>query len=387
MADRNNNGIDDKYETTYGRRRPGDTTSPSTAGRTQKHGVAKVWEDFLQGPVRGVTNWMGDTTLDLLSLPRKEGRSAGDVLLGMPMRRSTGTRNRPGGGSFGDPSLDGAVESQTLSLLDFLGQAESLADRLGLGQGGGGVDYSDAIANANRNAEINRAHLSGIYNQLRQGLEQDRAGIAENYGGAIDRSAEITERAQQGVQGAANALSAKRANEAAALGLNTAAAAQNATKQQPEDIALKAVADAAGRGENEQRMFNAQQANATTHSNNVQDASRFSEARAQGALDASLADRLAELAQLQAQANAENARAQSGRGESILGLAQWLYGDANDRSQLDYENTLKAAEVAGANAQTTPQFTLEQLMQGQIDSGLNTQDYLSFMKLLAQLND
>lgn len=389
MADKNRNGIDDRYEVSYGRRSPGDRTSPSVATQSRPDGIGGAWQDFLQGPVRGLSNFIGDLGLDLMSRPRVKGQSAGDQMFGVPARRpSPGSRTRPaGGGSFEPPApLPGAGAPTTppLSLLDFLSQASGIVDQLGIGQGGGGPDYSGAIDSARSQALANRQHIANLYGQLRQGLEQDRGSIAQNYGGAIDRSQDIAEQAQSVTRDAYNAAQARQDQAVQALGMQQAAASQELDRPTTQQQAADAVADSAARAQNAQTMYNSQQANATTHSQNVQNASRFSETRAQGALDASLADRIAELEQMQAQA------ASQGGGErqsAILSLAQQLYGDAQNGSQQDFENQLALAKALGQQEQPdAPGVTLEQLMRGQQESGLNTQDYMAFMKLLSQLN-
>lgn len=391
MADKNRNGIDDKYETSYGRRSPGDKTSPSVAGKERPAGIAGAWQDFLQGPVRGVSNFIGDLGLDLASKPRVKGQSAGDQMFGVPSRRpAPGGRMRAGGGSFGPPPVTdpNAGATQQRSLLDFLSEAEGLVDKLGIGQGGGGggVDYSGAMADARSQAAANRGHISGIYNQLRQGLESDRAGIASNYGGAIDRSQEIAQEAQATTRAAYDAAQARQDQAVQALGMQSAAAAQQLDRPTTQQLAADAIGDSAARAQNAQTQYNSQQANATSHSQRVQDASRFSESRAQAELDQSLTDRLNELAELQAQAQMQASASGGERGSSILSLAQSLYGDAQTQSQQDYENELAVAKLMQQGQSAPPGYTLEQLMKGQEKSGLNTQDYLSFMKLLSSLN-
>lgn len=393
MADKNRNGIDDKYETSYGRRSPGDRTSPSSvAAKDRPAGISGAWQDFLQGPVRGFSNFVGDLGLDLASKPRVKGQSAGDQMFGVPSRRSTaGGRMRVGGGSFGTPpAVDPAAGAvQQRSLLDFLSEAGNIVDQLGIGGGGGGggVDYSGAISQANSTAAANRQHLSGIYNQLRQGLEQDRAGIATNYGGAIDRSQDIAENAQNVTRAGYDAAQARQDQAVEALGLQQAAASQQLDRPTTQQQAADAIGDSAALAQNAQTQYNSQQANATTHSQNVQDASRFSETRAQADLDADLAARLDELARMQAEAQMQQASGDGARGSSILSLAQALYGNQLDQSQQDFENQFAVQKLLGQQQQPAAQpLTLEQLLSGQEESGLNTQDYLSYMKLLGSLN-
>ena len=390
MVDKNRNGIDDKLEVSYGRRSPTDRTSPSVVGQERPDGIAGAWQDFLQGPVRGVSNFIGDLGLDLASKPRVKGQSAGDQMFGVPARRSTpGNRSRPGGGSFGpSPNPGPEVTTNQPSLLDFLSQASGLVDQLGIGGGGGGggVDYSGAMENARNQAGINRQHLAGIYGQLRQGLEQDRTGIASNFSGAVDRSQDIAQEAQNTTRAAYDAAQARQDQAVQALGMQQAAASQQLDRPTTQQLAADAIGDSAALAQNAQTQYNSQQANATQHSQNVTDASRFSEVRAQGELDASLTERLEELAMLQAQQAQQSAADSGARGSSILSLAQQLYGDAQNTSQQDFENQLAAAKIANSQQEISPGFTLEQLLRGQSDSGLNTQDYLSYMKLLNSLN-
>jgi len=382
MADKNKNDIPDDREGFAVQGFNGPVKPPAAkppAGRPT--GIAGAWQDFLQGPVRAGANFAGDLGLWLSSKPIKPGQSAGDQMFGVPEPVRGGGKVAVRTPNVKPPVTDGG-QTASPSLLDFLSQATGLYDQLGLG-GGGGADYSGAMENARNTAAQNRQHLAGIYNQLRQGLEQDRAGIAENYGGAIDRSQDIAQEAQGVTRAAYDAAQARQDQAVQALGMQQAAASQQLDRPTTQQMAADAIGDSAARAQNAQTQYNSQQANATQHSQNVQDASRFSETRAQGELDASLSDRLAELAQLQAQQSQQNA---GQRGSGILSLAQQLYGDSQNTSQQDFENQLAVLKATGGGQPTPPQYTLAQLMQGQSDSGLNTQDYLSFMKLLSSMN-
>lgn len=385
MADKNRNGIDDKYETSYGRRSPGDTTSPSVAGQPKKPGgLAGAWQDVLQGPVRGMANFAGSIGAFLGSKPQPiKGTNAGDQMFGVPVTTSTrATRSRPGGGgSFGpapDTLMRGATSSPT-SLLDYLAQATALADQLGLGggAGGGGVDYSGAMSQARGERDRNSAYLSALYGQLRTGLQGDRAGIAQNYGGAIDRSQEIAQQAQDATRQAYDAAQAKQDQAVSALGMQQAAASQQLDRPTTQQQAADAIADSAARAQNAQTQYNSQQANATTHSQNVENASRFSEVNAQSALDASLSQRLSELAQLQAEQNAQRASQGSERGQNILSLASQLYSDEQNRSQNDFENQLTMSELLNSQNQAPgPSISIEDLLGLRETTGLSIDDLL-----------
>lgn len=385
MADRNRNGIDDDLEVSYGRRSPGDKTSRSVAGQQNPGGIASAWQDFLQGPVRGVANFAGDLGLFLSGRNPTPGNSAGDQMFGMPVQRqsSPGSRSRPGGGAFGpggDMELTGG--DKALSFLDYLSQAGGIIDKLGIGQG---VDYSPARADAQNTRDRNSAYLTAVYNQLRQGMDEDRGDIAENFGGAIDRSQQITQNANQATQGAYDAAQAKAGSDAQALGMGAAAASINRERPGLAEQAADAIADQAAGGARAQTQYNSQQANSLEHNSNVRDASRFAETRSQADLNASLASRLAELATLQSQADAQAAQTRQG---GITSLGQYLYENAQSQSQQDYDNMLAALEQNAAmqGNQAGPGYTLEQLMEQQQNSGLNTQDFNTFMKLLSSLN-
>jgi hypothetical protein len=387
MVDKNRNGIDDSKEgfavVGFGGKPKAQPASP-TRPAAPSTGAAKAWQDFLQGPVRGVSNFAGDLGLWLTSQPIVKGNSAGDQMFGVPERRAAAGAGRNMARVSTKTPVAPSVDPVTNpSLLDFLSQAEGLVDQLGIGGGGGGPDYSGAMSSARQEAANNRQHLAGIYGQLRSGLENDRAGIAQNYGGAIDRSQEIAQEAQSTTRAAYDAAQARQDQAANALGMQAAAASQQLDRPTTQQQAADAIADSAARAQNAQTQYNTNQTSATTHSQNVQDASRYSEARAQGALDQSLSDRIAELSQLQAQSQASG---QGQRGSAILSLAQSLYGDAQGQSQQNFENRLAYDEMLAGAQQAPPSYTLAQLMQGQADSGLNTQDYLSFMKLLNSLN-
>lgn len=409
MADRNKNGIDDKYE----KFKPGQKVSSPAGipGTRAKEVPEQNWlSAMLTRPVRQGLNFIGDTALAFSgqggrSTTDRFGTGLGDTIFGVTPGyydernravQSAAKNKKPATPQLtGMPAMSGAPVAKQPSLLDFLSQAGGIVDQLGIGGGGvggggGGIDYSGAIANANETAVRNRGHISGIYNQLRQGLEQDRSGISSNYGGAIDRSQQIAQEAQDSTRAAYDAAQARQDQAAQALGMQAAAASQQLDRPTTQQQAADAISDSAARAQNAQTQYNSQQANALTHNTNVQGASRFGEARAQADLDASLSDRLAELTQLQAEANAQAAASYGGgggeRGSAILSLAQSLYGDSLSQGQQDFENELALAKVVGQQQSQAPGFTLEQLLKGQADSGLNTQDYLSFMKLLNSLN-
>lgn len=407
MADKNKNGIDDKYE----KFKAGQTIkSPAGIPGTRAREIPETnWLGaMLTRPVRQGLNFIGDSALAFSgqggrSNADRAGTGLGDTIFGVTpgyydeRNRAVQAAAKKSGAPkpTGMPALSGgAKEVSQPSLLDFLSQAGSIVDQLGIGDGGGGggggIDYSGAIANANANAATNRGHIAGIYDQLRQGLAQDRTGIAENFGGAIDRSQQIAQEAQTATRGAYDAAQAQQDQAVQALGMQQAAASQQLDRPTTQQMAADAIGDSAARAQNAQTQYNSQQANATQHNQNVESASRFGETRAQGELDASLSERLAELAQLQAEADyASRASApidSGARGSSILSLAQSLYGDSQNQSQQNYENELAMAKLMGSQQAAAPGYTLEQLMRGQADSGLNQQDYLSYMKLLNSLN-
>ena len=405
MADKNKNGIDDKYET-Y---KPGQKIkAPAGLPNTRAREIPETnWlSAMLTRPVRQGLNFIGDGALAFSGQGGRSdadrfGTGLGDTIFGVTpgyydernraVQAAAQAKNKKAPTQLtGLPASNGSPVAQQKSLLDFLSEAGNIVDQLGIGGGaGGGVggpDYSGAMQSARDEAARNRQHLAGIYSQLRQGLEQDRTGIAQNYGGAIDRSQQIAQTAQDVTRSAYDAAQARQDQAVNALGMQAAAASQQLDRPTTQQQAADAIGDSAALAQNAQTQYNSQQANATTHSQNVQNASRFSEARAQGELDQSLTDRLAELAQLQAQSQAQAAVGDGGaRGSSILSLAQQLYGDQQDQGQQDYENELAMAKLMGQQQQS-PQVTLAQLLQGQQKSGLNTQDYLSFMKLLNSIN-
>lgn len=392
MADRNRNGIDDDLE-----------KRPVSTAPQQASGLAGLGQGILQGPVRGLVNFGGDIGRFLTSKPpTAPGGGLGDIVFGMPTRNTVsnpGARARLGGGAgVRAPQAAEPEPMQQPSLLDFLAQAEGLVDQLGIGGGGGGgVDYGGAMDQARSTHGENRAYLQAIYNQLRGGMTEDRGKITENTQGSIDRSQQIAQEAQQATQQAYDSAADAQAQEANALGMSAAQASINTERPGLRAQAADAISDSNARAQNAQTLYNTQGDNALRHNQNVQDASRFSEVRAQSALDASLAERLSELSQLQAQASAQAAAQGAGqRGSAIQGLAQYLYEDSRNTSQQDFENQLRVsgmqsdADLAREKLQaqqSRPSFNLAQLMQGQAQSGLDQKSYLDYMKLLASLND
>ncbi len=390
MVDKNKNGIDDYYEVSYGRRTPGDTTSKSVVGAPKRpEGIAGAWQDFLQGPVRGFANFAGDLGNFFASKPVTPGQSAGDQMFGVPNRSRTAAPRRgtgQGGGSFGPPVPPPGPETspaQRKGLLEFLSEAGPIVDQLGIG--GGGPDYSGAMQNARDTQQRNSAYLTAIYNQLRGGMQEDRGKITENTQGSIDRSQQIAREAQQGTQQAYDSAAAAQAQEANALGMQSAQASINTERPGLQAQAAQAIEDSNARAQNAQTLYNTQGDNALRHNQNVQDASRFSETRSQADLNASLADRLAELSTLQAQANAEG---QSRRASAIQSLGQYLYENQNSMDQQDFENQLRVlgiqqeADIARQKAQGQQGYTLADLMRSQAESGLNQQDFINYMKLV-----
>jgi hypothetical protein len=393
MADKNRNGIPDQYESSYGRTSPGKKSDLKNVNE-KAPGIAGAWQDFLQGPLRGGANLMGSSAAFLGSQPNPaKGDNIGDQLFGVPsVKRPVGTRSRAGGGSFGTPGgADPAMSEQT-SLLDWLAQAGSIYDQLNpAGPGAQATDYSPAINQANQSRDRNSAYLDAIYNQLRGEMTKDRGNIEQNFGGAIDRSQEITKEAQTATQSAYGAAQAQASQEAQALGMQAAAASINTERPSLTAQAADAIADQASTGQNAQIDYNNQQANALEHNSNVQNASQFAQVRSQGDLNASLAERLAELQVMQSEANSQaanqNAAAGAGRGDAILSLAQSLYGDQQNQDQQEFDNKYAMEKLLrGGAAQQAPQYTLQQLMQGQQESGLQQGDYIQMMKLLLSAN-
>lgn len=400
MADRNNNGIDDDLEVSApnARNRTGGSAGKPAVGqwsRQRPDGIAGSLQDFLQGPVRGVGNFVGDLGLFLASKPVVPGNSLGDRMFGIPTAPPSrpDARSREGGGSGVRTAAVGSPISQEApkrSLLDFLSQASGLVDQLGIG--GGGPDYGGAMEQARSTRDENRAYLQAIYNQLRGGMQEDRGKIVENTQGSIDRSQEIAKEAQANTQQAYDSAAAAQAQEANTLGMASAQASINTERPGLKAQAADAIADSNSRAQNAQTLYNTQGDNALRHNQNVQDASRFSEVRSQAELDASLAARLSELSQLQAQASAQGS---AQRGSAIQNLAQYLYEDQNSTSQQDFENQLRVLGIQQdsdlareklAMQNSAPQFDLASLMRGQQESGLDQKSFIDYMKLLNSLN-
>jgi hypothetical protein len=291
---------------------------------------------------------------------------------------ANGTERNPNAPAVEDPNAP-----KPLSFLDALAQASGIVDGMGLGQA---VDYSPAVNEANSTRDKNSAYLGAIYNQLRGEIDKDRPVIQQNFGDAISTNQDITRTAQDATQEAYGAAQRQASQEGQALGMQTAQASINTERPGLLQQAANAVEDQADRGQNAQTMYNTNQANALEHNTNIRGASNFAETRSQAELNSSLAQRLAELSVAQSEANSA---AQNERGSAITSLGQYLYGDSQSQGQQEYENMLAAAEAQAkaGGGQQAPAMTLAQLMQGQADSGLPQQDYLSFMKLLASLND
>lgn len=260
MADRNNNGIDDKLE-----------NRQSKFGAGQAKGLGAKMPSFKPGATyretpyyTGILGEVGNFGIDTL---RNLDNFWDSNVLG---------NRRPQGGGAGDYRWGSAPKKRDMSFVDdLLKSSQSLAQGALRGGGQGGVPLGDSqlpsfmsfLEEAMGNSGVSRvsfdpqrnnarqrgtehdARLAAMYEQLQNSMRQDGATTQQNFQGAIDDTAQRSAAAQQQIQAASNTADDRNAQVLANLGIEEA---QGNIVQGGRDLnsqTADAVADAAARGQ------------------------------------------------------------------------------------------------------------------------------------------
>lgn len=340
MADKNRNGIDDKYENS----------------RYKNPDIVKSSKSPFFGPLQDMArqgyNFLDDISfLPSLAVPKNANPEfrAGDYLFGVPKSRMA-PKAAPWLREKAGPPLPPLVDkepppvgnTQLPSFMSFLQDA--------MGQSGvDSVSFDPQRNNARQRGTEYDARLAAMYEQLQNSMRNDGAATQQNYQGAIDDTAQRAAAVQQQIQAASNAADDRNAQVLANLGIEEA---QGNIVQGGRDLNTQtadAVADAAARG---QISGDALQQN--QQSAGAQNAGLVGAAGLEGNLQrARVQSELASLlAQYDMQEQEANRQAQQQSFTQAMGLANAQYEDA--WRQRGYEDDMSKWLFEQQQAATQP---------------------------------
>lgn len=336
MADRNNNGVDDRYENLKPRRSGGNPLSSSAWDTFQRgatyaptkynapgmFGLGEVG-NFLIDADRGFTNWWDKYAMG--NRDRPEGGALGDFRYGSAPKKEEAYRGAFGRGvSRGLAALEAAApppvgDTQLPSFMSFLQQAMEMSG------GPERISYDPQRADARRRGAEYDARIAAMYNQLANSMRDDGTGIQKNFQGAIDDTAARSAETQQAIQGASDSADARNMEVLRNLGIEDA---QAGIIQGGRDLNTQAagnVAEAAARGQIAGDALTQNQQAAGAHNANLVGAAglegNLQRARVQSELSSLLA-------QYDMQEQEANRQAQQQSLSQSMGLANALYEDA-----------------------------------------------------------
>lgn len=275
------------------------------------------------------------------------GGGYGDSLLGAERNYagagSTGSRNRPGGGTW-DPPVE-EKPSPGMSFADYLQMAS------GIFGGGNSIPMANYDPQRNllkQNAADNDSRLEAMYRQLRGSIDADAPVIQKDYQDAIDSTAQNAATAQQNTQAATDSANSRNDAVLANLGIEQAMGNQI---QQGTDLSsqtARQITDQASRGQAAGDRLVSNQATAVNHNTNVGNAAGLEGNLQRATNQAKLQSLLGQLGMQEEQENASRIaqnNSQNGIGEQIR-LAQWMMGDATDERRYQDSISQSAAELA-----------------------------------------
>lgn len=357
MVDRNRNGIPDEDEKPgrreYAKPKP---ISPIGGRRPQVEQNPVVSKN--ENPFGG-----------LVSLGRTLGGALG---LGRPSQ-SPAERVAPKGAMWklgrGPRAALPPVEDTQKTFADYLNEAMSLLG--GEGQGGGaGVSYDPQRQTLRSNASEADARLEAMYRQLRGSIDADAPVLQQAYGEAIDSTADVAQRAQDQIQGASDAASARNSQVLANLGIEQA---QGNIIQEGRDLETQtagAIADSAGLGQAAGNRLVSNQATALQHNTNIGNAAGLEGNLQRAANQAKLQSLLAEIDMREQQDNAALA-AQSGGGNRLsqaFDFASEMAGFDRYNQEREDELQMSAQELAAKQKAPLPNF--DQMIQALAARGI-----------------
>lgn len=314
MADKNRNGIDDRYEGKNGPR----VTDPA-------YGIGQIgawWTDR----IRQSQNLAGDIGIWLSGRkPPKDPFRAGDYALGITPERAKGTPSRIDVSDLPMPSRQTAPSGPPLgntelpSFMDYLRQA---MDQVG---GVGRVSYDPLRQDARGRSTEYDARIAAMYNQLQNSMRDDGKQLQGTFQGAIDDTAARGADTQQQIQAASNAADDRNLEVLRNLGIEEA---QGNIVNEGRDLNTQtadAVADAAARSQISGDALQRNQTSAATHNTNLVGAAGLEGNLQRARIQSELSSLLAQYDMQEQEANRQN---QQQSFAQSMGLANSMYEDA-----------------------------------------------------------
>lgn len=340
MADRNRNGVDDRYEGRSAWRQSQPT--PRTVQPNQGIGqIGDWWTDI----VRQGQNFAGNIG-QWLSGREPERFGAGDYAFGITPTRARREASRGTfGGVFQRPeavSEEAPMQDTSLpSFMDFIRQAQES------GIGGVGGDFTPVSYDPLRNDARGRAteydaKLASMYRQLQSemqgGNERLDQSYAENQAGQAERGAA----AQQQIQNASNVADERNAQIAENLGQGEAVARIIAEGRDLNTDTARAVQDAAARQQIGAEQLTQNRQSADEYGTRLVGAAGMEGVEQRDRIQSELASLLAQYDMQEQQANqqlqAQQQQAQQQSLSNVMGLANSMYQDS--WKQREYQDEL-----------------------------------------------
>jgi hypothetical protein len=234
---------------------------------------------------------MGDQAVKKQTIPGFEGFK----LVPNAQPKSAPKKSSPKKSPQSDPA-DQQV-ANPLSFNDYL----ALAQKLGLG--GNSVDYSAQENALKSQASAADAQLASMYNALKQGYANDATGVAQNYDTAGQSITGAGGDAANSVNAAYQAARDAQTQQLQALGIQDAVGSLDGRAASDQAHAVSGIVQ----NQNANTQENtSNKAAALNYNTGIQQAAGLQGATQRGALQQSLADKLAALQSQKSQANSDN---------------------------------------------------------------------------------
>lgn len=356
MADKNNNGIDDKLEKRY---RPGQQTSAPGIGfgssqqgfvggqPAKRAGVNPFFGGLDKVPLIGAyinaqrqgLNFLGD--IGRTDSPAdRVGTGLGDQLIGVAPGYYNEKNPAPGRATGKLPmtkhpqpkGVPVGNQQQDMSFIDALLMAQGMIPGASVI---GRVNYDPQRNAARDNASEADMRIGAMYKQLADSIAADQPGIQAAYQQAIDETNSGSQAAQQSVQAATDAASARNQSVLANLGIGDANQQIIAQGRDANSAAANTMADMAASQQADANALTQNQATAVQQNRSIGSAAglegNLQRAQNQAKLQALLAQIDMAEQDKNASIDAQNAQAGQGGFSQALNLAQSLYGADQQR--------------------------------------------------------
>lgn len=339
MADKNKNGIDDKYE----------KAALGKPGYVSISGVPVP----TGGGGGGYSPAAVSTTPKKAAAPRIQPRFPNSPSFGVntagpePLSEAWRAQQQWGGGAQEDP---------TKTLGDYLKQAMEMLGQFDLGGGSSPVNYDPQRDAARQQAADNDSRLEAMYRQLRGSIDADASVIQDAYQGAIDSTRQGNSTAQAQTQAATDAANSRNNAVLEALGIQEA---EKNIIQEGRDLNTQTahqIADQASKGQAATGLLANNQATALAHNTNIGNAAGLEGNLQRASNQSRLQALLAEIGMQEQQANASrgDSGAQmfglaSGLAESLLGFDRYEQDRADRLQQAAAELAAKSNSVYDPN--------------------------------------